>query len=122
METFQENLEHQKRGKGNRQIVSRRATGLPGHQSGGALAAATTKSSGATGPAMGRAIQVPPRDLGHQLRVVERTKDGELVLVRRRTKDGELVEHVVVRRDATERVRGRQREREEEGEGANHCW
>ena len=110
METFQENLEHQKRGKGNRQIVSRRATGLPGHQSGSALAAATTKSSGATGPATGRAIQVPPRDLGHQLRVVERTKDGE------------LVEHVVVRRDATERVRGRQREREEEGEGANHCW
>ena len=112
METFQENLEHQKRGKGNRQIVSRRATGLPGHQSGSALAAATTKSSGATGPATGRAIQAPARDLGHQLRVVERTKDGELVLVRRRT-NGELVEHVVVRRRTAERVRGRQREREE---------
>ena len=88
---------------------------LPGHQSGSAFAAATTKSSGASGPS----VQAPPRDLGHQLRVVERTKDGELVLVRRRTKDGELVEHVVVRRDATERVRGRQREREEEGEGAH---
>ena len=65
---------------------------MPGHQSGSALAAATTKSSGATGPATGRAIQAPARDLGHQLRVVERTKDGELVLVRRRTMDAAYYE------------------------------
>merc|ERR1719174_3378760 len=48
-------------------------------------------------------VQVPPRNLGHHLRVVEPTKDGELVVARRRTQ-GRRVLVVVPRRSQGRRV------------------
>ena len=119
METFQENLEHQKRGKATDRSY-RAEDGLARPPVGQRSRRRDNEVFRSNGPGNG------PRDSGSAARprpsaARRRAHEGRrTVLVRRRTKDGELVEHVVVRRRTAERVRGRQREREEEGEGARH--